>query len=595
MKKISVFKIFIKLFPMVFSLYPIYFTTALLLGILNGTFLGITTLATNNFFNVVESGIKGDATYSWMVITALLLGFSIFGCIIVGNLHNFMMDSVGKKMIGQFSRKLHSKFSRVDPINFENSEFLDSINKAKTGIDGSLALIGTIASIFTFYLPYFLFMGSFLFRIDPVLLISLVFIFIPVVLTHLIRLKVYNKLEDEIAPIRRKCDHYEESITSRAYYKETRILGAYNHFKELYADTLNLLIRKTWKAEKRTGLIELGIKLITLAGYFCVLFLLCRSLFLGRITAGTFSAVLSSLGTLFHFMEEIIYRRIGHMTQNLGAITNFLDFFDIPERSGKDITLNTSEGIRLENVTFRYPQTNRDVINGINLKIDPNETIAIIGENGSGKTTLVRLLTGLYLPDKGSVKWGETGTDRVSPQSIYKGISGVFQKYQRYKMTLADNISISSNNPQSDLERAVVEADINPLSKSFPKGFDTMLSREFNGVDLSGGQWQRVAIARGFYRAHDLIILDEPTAAIDPIEETKIYKKFAQISKDKTAFIVTHRLGSAKIADRIIVMDEGQIVETGTHDELIDRDGKYASMYESQAKWYERETVESLN
>ncbi len=168
-------------------------------------------------------------------------------------------------------------------------------------------------------------------------------------------------------------------------------------------------------------------------------------------------------------------------------------------------------------------------------------------------------------------------------------ISSVFQDYQRYKMTLQDNIIISDTSTtfiNQCAQNSLKEADLNVNSKVFPQGMNTMLSRDFDGVDLSGGLWQRVAIARGFYKKHNMILLDEPTAAIDPVEESKLYMKFIELSKGKTSFIVTHRLSLTKMADRVVVMDQGKVVQIGTHKELISVKGKYQELYSSQSKWY---------
>ncbi len=184
---------------------------------------------------------------------------------------------------------------------------------------------------------------------------------------------------------------------------------------------------------------------------------------------------------------------------------------------------------------------------------------------------------------------GDADTKNTAPQSLFKRISVVFQKYQRYQIILRDNIGISDVSAETSedrLDKVYSEAGIDIKDRSLQEAYDTMLSREFDGVDLSGGQWQRVAIARGFFRTHSLIVLDEPTAAIDPIEETRIYKRFAEISKDKTAIIVTHRLGSVRLGDRIVVMKNGEIAEIGSHDALMEQGGEYMRLYRSQEKWY---------
>ena len=203
----------------------------------------------------------------------------------------------------------------------------------------------------------------------------------------------------------------------------------------------------------------------------------------------------------------------------------------------------------------------------------------------------MRLITGIYQPTGGSVTIDGIPAKDVKPSSLYGLMSGVFQKYQ---MTLRENVMISNRDTEREdgtLLETLRKADVDIESRSYPDGLETMLSREFDGVDLSGGQWQRVSIARGINRDSKVIVLDEPTAAIDPIEETKIYKKFKEISDERTTVLVTHRLGSARIADRIVVMENGRVAEIGTHDELMNKQGTYYVLFMSQAQWYENQNA----
>lgn len=590
-ENISFIRIVFRLIPAIFKACPIYVIMACLVGALHGTSWGFITYVTQKFFDSITVNIKNGGNWGTTYLMLIALGAAIIIFDILNGLHNFMFVSLFKKLNGHMGIKKNEKASKIDPIAYENPTLLDDINKAGQGMSNGISIIMTMMDIFAFYIPYFLFMGVFLYTLKPILAISLVFIFIPVLITQLIRVRVFSTLEDEAAPIRREYEYYEKCICDREYFKETRLLGAFKYFRDLYLSAINLLGKKVWSSEARTGLIELGMKLLTLLGYMGVLYLLFNALLKGEISIGAFGAIYASIWTMFSIMEEIVCDRVGEMTHDLGTVRNFIRFLSLPERKGKDAVLNGDMGISIKNISFRYPGAQSNSINKVTLEIQPKETIAIVGENGAGKSTLVKLITGLYLPNEGSVIIGGIDTKEVCPQAIYKGISGVFQKYQRYKMTLSENICISNINYQEDsktqlLKTAMEKADLEVTSESFPQGNDTMLSREFDGVDLSGGQWQRVAIARGFYRSHNMIVLDEPTAAIDPIEETKIYNKFASISKGKTSIIITHRLGSAKIANRIVVMDKGSICEIGTHEELMNKNGKYAEMFLAQSQWY---------
>ena len=214
------------------------------------------------------------------------------------------------------------------------------------------------------------------------------------------------------------------------------------------------------------------------------------------------------------------------------------------------------------------------------------QTLAIVGENGSGKTTLCRLNLGIYEPTIGDILFGNISVRDLTREND----SAIFQNYCRYKMTLKENICISQTNTtptEKSLADICTQSGLSLNDEKLFDGLDTMLGRDFNGVELSSGQWQRVAIARGLFRASNFIVLDEPTSAIDPIEESRLYNDFMKICRNKTAVIVTHRLGSVKIADRIIVLKDGKIAEDGTHNELIAIGGEYKRMFEIQSKWYQ--------
>ena len=239
-------------------------------------------------------------------------------------------------------------------------------------------------------------------------------------------------------------------------------------------------------------------------------------------------------------------------------------------------------------MSFTYPGSQKPVLKDINLSL-ANEIVAIVGANGAGKSTLIKLLTGIYKPDFGKVTINGLDTSTASIETLCADTSAVFQDYQKYKMTLYENVTISKierDVTQNEIYDLLDQVNQKEMAEALPNRLDTILSAEFDGIELSGGQWQRIAITRGLHREHDIIVLDEPTSAIDPIEEKYLYGQFAEIAKGKTAIIVTHRMSSARIADRIIVMSDGNIVEEGTHESLMDQGGMYAEMFEKQAAWY---------
>ena len=573
-----------RIIAMAFVTDPIYFIVNNLLAIINGASQGFITYMTQKFFESVSKAVSINQETKDVLIMGFVLSFTVIIIQVFNGLNNFMGVSFFKKVTGYLNQQINVKSAKLSPVAYEDAELLDDINKASVGANSSLGLLFTTTTIFTYYAPYFIFMFFYLYSMEPILSISIFLVFIPVALSQLVRSVLFYKIEDQVAPMRREYECYKTYIGS----KETRILGAFGYFRGLCINSLNLINKATWKAEKRAGLIELFMKVLTLMGYLGILYLLVISLLRNKISVAAFAAVFGSIDNMFTTMDVVISNHIANMTKQLGTINNFLRFLDLPERKGDSKSKNKEKSICLEKVFFRYPHARVNALLDISLNIKQGETIAIVGENGSGKSTLVKVALGIYEPSKGKVEVGGLRTDETGMKSLFNNVSAVFQNYQRYKMTVAENIKISDmdSDCQKDLEPITNDVGLKINSEVFPDSYESILSREFDGVELSGGQWQRLAIARGLYRVHDCIVLDEPTAAIDPIEEANLYKKFAEISREKTAIVVTHRIGSAKIADRIVVMENGSIIEIGTHKELMDKKGKYSEMFYAQAKWY---------
>lgn len=586
--KYNLLQVIVRIIPIQVSAAPWNCLLENCLGVMHGLSFAMTVVATQRLFDTASHAAAGRAGYGECVISLAALAVVIFGQQIINGVQNF--HGIGillPKSAGGLCRRIHDKVSRMDPVWFEDTDFLDHLNKAKEAVRAITMFCMLVFACVSFYGIYFIAVGIYLFRLKSLLILTLLLAFIPAMLAQVVNVRIFAGLEQESAPLRRECDYYRKAICDREYFKETRLLGAFAFFYQRFANTMKILTGKIWIAERKVALLQLMLDFTTFAGMAVSAYMLFRATMSGEITVGMFAAVFAALTQIFAIMQEVVKQHMGSMNRDIGKVMNFLHLLAMPERDGEEGAVDFTKGIRAENVSFTYPGRDTPSINNVSLTVSDGETIAIVGENGAGKSTLVRLLTGTYLPSEGRILVGGLDTSRYASSCINKRISGVFQKYQRYKMTLAQNVAISDPMVGADPDKigsALREA-------GFKKGnihLDDMLSPEYGGIDISGGQWQRIAIARGLYREHQFIVLDEPTAAIDPIEETLVFKQFARLAKGKCAVTVTHRIGSAKLADRIIVMEAGKIVDTGTHDELIARPGQYAKMWKAQVQWYER-------
>lgn len=564
-----------------FRLEPIKVTSYVFLNIIYSLAWVLQVQVLQRYFECISNVTGG---WKEIVFTLVGVGLSYAFYHLMDGVNNCYPETITLCINKKLNLRIYKEISTLNPIEFEDSERLEQINKVLNGSQSLVRVGSVLIDIVSYYATYFIFMGSYLFLLDSLLAISILMVFIPVIITKMADIWIFKNLEDDLASERRKMEAYEKCIGDKEYYKETRLLGAHSFFVQLYLESLNKHSESVLKAQLKKNSINFCLNIVTALSYGGIILLFFSRVMKGIISVGAFVAILTSINSLFRFMNKMVIDRFGWAAQNIGSVWNYFSFIDEP-KTAKAKRCSKKGLITLENVGFMYPDSTTKVLEGISFSIAENEKIAIVGENGSGKTTLCRILLGLYNPTEGNVFYN----NQLLEETRCCGMSAVFQKYNRYKMTLKENLIISHPDKEMDdmeIEELCKECGISIDDSCLPEGIATQLGNEFGGTDISGGQWQRVAIARGIYRKGKIIILDEPTAAIDPLEETRIYKEFERIAEGSAMVTVTHRLGSVQFADKIIVLKHGRVVQFGNHEELINVDGEYKKLYLSQKKWY---------
>ncbi|WP_058300702.1 ABC transporter ATP-binding protein [Gorillibacterium timonense] len=564
----------------------IYILLSLMLSCVN--FVSIYIL--QKMFDVISNAVTGghwtQSTFNLVILTGAVLVVSN----ILKGIHGYFSENYFMQFMSKILKDMNAKAGKLDLVDYESLELYQKINMAIGGVNYAIKSTISLLNGVIFHVSFFISVTIYFFSIKPTLVLLCFLIFIPKFVSQMIRGSKIYQIQEKLADKKREFDYFQKCLVDKEYFKETKTYRGTPYFIRRYNEALQSYNSQQWNTERKIAYIDLFLSCFTYLGYVGSFLLLVKYLMDGTISIGIFTAIYYSLNKLMSSMKDMV-ELFGSIYQNSSLAGKLYDFLDLPERSGRDHTFSSVEKVTLNNISFSYPYANKCSLDRVSLEIEKGTKLAIVGVNGAGKSTLVKLLSGLLQPNEGSVLLNDIDIGDISPKSTFSRTSAVFQNFGRYKLTLKENVILS------DIEKEAKEEEI--ISKMETSGFDyskieqldsleTMMSREFGGIDLSGGQWQRLAIARGFYRSNDMIILDEPTSAIDPIEEAHLYDRFIQMSEGKIAIIVTHRLGSVKLADRIIVMETGRIIEDGTHEELMKKDGVYASMFLSQAEWYSR-------
>ena len=385
----------------------------------------------------------------------------------------------------------------------------------------------------------------------------------------------------------RKVAYYERLLTSKTSLIELIIYQATDYIKSLWEKQSEKMLKEKDATLQKVEKALLKKSLFATLWYICCTGILIHSVMTGHISVGLFIALfnttLSIVGTITSLLETF-----GDFSKEIKEVSYISSFFELKNTESRTGRIDHPiRRIRFEHVSFAYPNSEKEVLHDANFEIDLSRSTALVGENGSGKTTIIKLLCGLYRPTKGRIMIDDQDLNKLSSQEIGKLIKVVFQDFYQYELTVRENIGFGNLGELDRDDKLNNALELVNLKDVKDLGLDRNLGKlEMDGVDLSKGQWQRLAVSRLFLTDTAYVILDEPTASMDPVSEYKMYQLFCSLMKSRGSLMISHRLASAKMADHILVLKHGNIIEQGNHDDLMKNQGIYYTLFCKQAEWY---------
>jgi ATP-binding cassette subfamily B protein len=593
------FKAYAELLGEIYQQAPVMVVLTFAAAIITGLFTPLSIFVNTHIFNGGIAVARGQITFAqYMPYIILFVLVAILPNIIT---NIFVYGYVEPRSLlilrTAFRGRMLQKIKRLKYEHFESEASMEIIDKAYYRADNSarhlfplyvfMTLSSIVASIGTLW---------FLFSVQWWLVLTVV---IPFVLESYLSAKDNYNIYDELETYWNRERQYGilgGFLKSREYLRENKLFGASDYLIDTYKTRLNDRNKEYekfyFKYLKRQFTTHNITKIAPIANVIILLILFVH----GQMSVGLFiSLTLLIFGNMYSSLNEsTVYFRFS------GYHVNFFDYyhkyFDLSEhKHGETEVLPPIHDIEFKDVWFRYPNTDRDVLKGLSFKINDGEKVSIVGKNGEGKTTMVKLLLGLFTPDRGDILIDGKSLFQYSAKARSRIFGTVFQDFVRYSISVKENVAlgdIDAIDNQEALYNAIKKAKADEFINDLPGKENILLGRDFEGgIDISGGQWQRIAIARAFMGDKPVLILDEPTSQLDPVAESNLYSEFAGMADNKTAIFITHRLASTMITDRIFVIADGKITENGTHDQLIKLGGLYADMFEAQKQWYLKNEV----
>ncbi len=533
-------------------------------------------ILTARLFDAINAANWQDAKFTalWFLVSILVYSGAEF-------VYSIAMNAgLYEKTNAYFKVKLYTKMARLPFIALEDPAVLATKERAEKAISSEVLpsvlhkLLTLTQAIVTMVSVSAVLAGYSLW-----LLIFPAASVVPYLIIRLIRGKEFYNMQYFQSDKRRLQEYLVSLFRTPASVREMRALGFGEYLADKFVQVRTDVDREAKAFEARERRSVLLCDIIKVLGYGASAVLALVLLGIEVLTVGAFGAALRTISQMQNSLLDV-FTELGKLPRQYAIAADYYALFEIPDMPTGATPPKFSDEIRLENISFTYPGSHRPALENVNLSIKKGRTIALVGANGSGKTTLSRVLMGMYPACSGRLTY-----DGEEVTSAYELFSAVAQDFVKYQDTVEGNIAIARAGEKAEIPEFLAAHGLEGTVESLG-GLEQMLGTEFEGRELSGGQWQQLAIARGLYKDSELLILDEPTAALDPITEYEVLNRFLEISAGRTSVIVSHRIGLCTRVDQIIVMASGRVAEVGTHEELMSKQGLYHEMFTAQQQWY---------
>jgi ATP-binding cassette subfamily B protein len=507
---------------------------------------------------------------------------------------NFVRKKQSVKLEGYMYGLLHSKAVRLDLINFEHPGYYDCLSRATSEAPWRPnSILNNIISMFRGFLSLIL-MAGLLVTLHWGVALLLVVVNIPGIWLRLHYADILYDFKREQTPEARKSAYFNWLITGDRPSREIRLFGLGDYFMSLFRKSFNQQKEEELNILRKRTFIELITDVVKASAILVLLVIIARQTINGKLTLGQMAMFLLAFRQGMTYIKDLFSSLAGLYEDGL-FIGDTFEFLDLKENVVAFPPVTTPADlhseIEVENLSFTYPGNQNPSVDKVAFRIKKGEIIALVGPNGAGKSTLVRLLTRLYDPDSGTVKWDGKDIRTMDPEEYRKFFSVIFQDFMLYNLSAGENIrmgNIENKDADGKIKHAASSAGVHDLLNNLPGGYDTVIGNLFDDSrELSWGEWQKIALARALFREAPVLILDEPSSSLDADTEYEIFSRFREITNGRTSILITHRFTNVTLADRIIVLENGAITETGTHEELMNKMGRYYTMYTRQSSRFE--------